>query len=462
MVRIALAALIFLSSICGAYALPDSAVPTKIPTPWGSSAGGSFITNPIPVPSQIGITNCAASFTDGFPPLTFQPAAAGGCAPFGKDFNGIFFMLSSWVKWINAGGPLFYDSSFSSSVSGYPKQSVLANLNTAGCFWVSTVDNNASNPDTGGANWTGNCANSGVVVGGTSTGSANAQAVTGSPFILQAGAQVTFIAGFSNSAAMTLVVNGGSAISVVKQIAGGSTATLTGNEVRSGQVTHVVYDGTNWQLLNPTSALFNGLGGTSGGSANAQTITTTPFVLQANSRITFIAGFTNTTAATIAVNGAAPVALNRDAGSGLVALTGGEITSGTIVEAVYTGSVWVVTAGPVAFLTAADQQLSGGANVSPLQNSTGTVNLDCGLRPLQWVNNTGAFTVNAPANASTLDSSCILKIENGVGASASITWTGFTLETNHGDSFTANSGDKFFVFIGCVHNSCTYINHALQ
>lgn len=449
--KLVAAALALLMSTCGALALNDSQVPTKMPTPWGSSAGASFITSPIPVPSQIGITNCAASFTDGFPPLTFQPASAGGCAPFGKDFNGIFFMLSSWTRWINAGGPLFYDSSFQSSVSGYPKQSVLANLNTAGCYWVSTVDGNASNPDLGGANWQSGCANSGVVVGGTSTGSANAQAVSGSPFILQAGAQVVFSAGFSNSGAMTLAVNGGSAIAVVKQVPGGSTTALTGNEVRAGQMTHVVYDGTNWQLLNPTSSLFGGLGGTSTGSANAQAISTTPFILQANSRITFIAGFSNTTAATLAVNGAAPVAINRETGSGLAALVGGEIISGTIVEAVYNGSVWVLTSGPLAYLTVADQTLSGGANVTPLANGAGTVNVDCGLRPLQYVPNTGAFTINAPTN----DGSCMLQIENGAGASASVTFSGFQT-VNTGDAITNSATAIFTVSIWRIHGNPSY------
>ena len=37
--------------------------------------------NLIPVPSQIGITPGAASFTDGFPPLTATPIGSGGIPP---------------------------------------------------------------------------------------------------------------------------------------------------------------------------------------------------------------------------------------------------------------------------------------------------------------------------------------------------------------------------------------------
>src|SRR5665213_1923472 len=72
-----------------AAALTASSVPPKFPIPWGVSAGTSYITYPVPTASQIGITNCRASLTDGFPPLTFTAAAGGGCPPFGQDLNGI-------------------------------------------------------------------------------------------------------------------------------------------------------------------------------------------------------------------------------------------------------------------------------------------------------------------------------------------------------------------------------------
>jgi len=55
-----------------------------------------------PQASQIGITNCAASLTDGFPPLTFVPVAQGGCPPFGSDFNGILRQITQWSQWMQA------------------------------------------------------------------------------------------------------------------------------------------------------------------------------------------------------------------------------------------------------------------------------------------------------------------------------------------------------------------------
>ena len=135
-----------------ALALSQSAVPAKFPLPWASAASVPYIRT-IPTPSQIGIQNCAASLTDGFPPLTFAIPSAGGCPPFGADFNGILQQITQWSRWQAAGGPILYDSGFSSSIGGYPKGAWVGSLTTPGLIWISTTDNNTSNPDTGGAGW---------------------------------------------------------------------------------------------------------------------------------------------------------------------------------------------------------------------------------------------------------------------------------------------------------------------
>jgi hypothetical protein len=128
-----------------------SNIPTKIPLAWGSSAGGGYI-NAIPTPSQIGIINGRASFTDGFVPLNFVPVAAGGVPPFGGDFNGLNFQVTGGLQWLQAGGLALYDPVFSSAIGGYPAGSVLLSA-LYNNLWVSLVDNNTSDPDTGGANW---------------------------------------------------------------------------------------------------------------------------------------------------------------------------------------------------------------------------------------------------------------------------------------------------------------------
>lgn len=81
--------------------------------------------NTIPVASQIGISNGAASFTDGFPPLTMTPIVAGGIPPAGQDFNGIFNILSQHTTFVNAGGRYRFDAALSTAIGGYPVGFVL-------------------------------------------------------------------------------------------------------------------------------------------------------------------------------------------------------------------------------------------------------------------------------------------------------------------------------------------------
>ena len=124
-----------------------SQIPVKFSTPFASSAGGSYITTPIPVTTS---TPNRASLTVGFPASTF---AAGG-APAGADFNGILNMTSAWAQWIAAAGLVGYDATFQTAIGGYPAGAILV---AAGgpYLWQSTVDNNMTDPDTGGAGWKG-------------------------------------------------------------------------------------------------------------------------------------------------------------------------------------------------------------------------------------------------------------------------------------------------------------------
>jgi microcystin-dependent protein len=136
-----------------ALAMSASSIPTKIPTYFGTSAPTQNITCPLPIPSQINTANGRASWTDGFPPLTFLPQGAGGVPFFGADMNGVLCQLSQWTRWYDAIGGLPYDATFQTAVGGYPNGALVASTVTPGLYWQSTVDNNATNPDTGGAGW---------------------------------------------------------------------------------------------------------------------------------------------------------------------------------------------------------------------------------------------------------------------------------------------------------------------
>ena len=364
MFRIFIAALALLAGIEQAHSLSQSALPTRVPTTWGVSAPAGNITCPMPVPSQISITPGRASWTDGFPPLTFLAPGAGGVPPFGQDFNGVLCQLSQWTRWQNAGAQVPYDAGFSSSIGGYPKGAVLSNASTAYCVWISQVDNNASDPDTGGANWTGACPGGGV--GGTSTGSGNAQAFTTTPFINLAGAQVCWIAGFSNTGATQININGGGLVALSQTTPAGYVA-LAGGEIRAGAVTCAVSDGTNW-------------------------------ILQVSAQF--------------------------------------------------------------ASLSRPDQTLSGGANVTSYSIGTlasTTYQIDCGKGPLQYFTNNGAITLSAPAN----DGSCMLYDLNA-GSAGAITFSGFTVNSNTGEPLTTTNTSKFFITIARINGISTYSVKALQ
>lgn len=130
-----------------------SQLPTKFQIAFASGAGAGYI-RAIPTASQIGINNGAASLTDGFVPLNFQPVGSGGIPPSGQDFNGILNQITAWCRAQAAGQLTTFDPTFSGAIGGYPMFAVLAST-TPGVMWISTADNNTTNPDgSSSSGWT--------------------------------------------------------------------------------------------------------------------------------------------------------------------------------------------------------------------------------------------------------------------------------------------------------------------
>lgn len=242
----------------------SSNTPAKIQLPFASSG----TKNTIPVPSQQGITPGAASFTDGFPPLTFTPLSAGGVPPAGADFNGIFNALSAIQQWQSAGGFFKYDATFSTAIGGYPQGAVLLNSSGTG-LWICTTENNTTNPDAAGAGWLAfspSSIQSGINSVAPDTGTANAYAIALSP----APAALTpgMIVGVSNikasnTGAATLNVNALGALPII----GPSGAALQGYELGGGYgaLLRLNRTGTAWELIYTSggpmpvsNALFSG------------------------------------------------------------------------------------------------------------------------------------------------------------------------------------------------------------
>lgn len=85
---------------------------------------------------------------------------------------------------------------------------------------------------------------------GTSAGTANAQTLTAPNFTQGDGQTIGFVAGLSNTGALTISVNGGAAISVTKATTSGPIA-LTGSEVIANNQYEVTYSAAsgNFQLV---------------------------------------------------------------------------------------------------------------------------------------------------------------------------------------------------------------------
>lgn len=230
-------------------------VPSKFAIPFAASAGGGYIRS-IPQASQIGITNGAASLTDGFPPLNFLPVGSGGVPPFGQDMNGILNQITLWSQWQGAGGLVVYDSALSTAIGGYPEGAILAST-TAGLIWLNTVDDNTANPDTTGTGWVGipNIPNAQAgkynfaVAGGT----ANALTATLAPVpaSLTVGMTVNVqIASANTITNPTLNVNG---LSPGATIVGNDGSALPLNSLVPNLIGSFAWDGANWRLESYTA-----------------------------------------------------------------------------------------------------------------------------------------------------------------------------------------------------------------
>jgi hypothetical protein len=219
-----------------------ASIPYKFSVPWGASATSSYI-NTIP---ETGVSP-AASQALGFPPATSVPAGAGGTPPAIGDFNGALNYATLWTQWLQAGAPVGYDSAFSTAIGGYPNGAILASA-TFGRRWISTVDNNTSNPNTGGANWMDLFWNGAASLNaGTDTGTVNAIVLTIpgiTSYAQLVGVPISFIVAHSNTGPATVNINGLGAQTIYQ---GG--AALSGGEITGTWLSTIVDGGAGFILL---------------------------------------------------------------------------------------------------------------------------------------------------------------------------------------------------------------------
>jgi hypothetical protein len=91
------------------------------------------------------------AISTGFGLLNGIRRVLGGIPPKRLDFNMLFNSISKPVNWFCKGGFFAWDSAIASG-SGYPIRAIVKKSDNSG-YWSNTVDNNATNPDAGGAGW---------------------------------------------------------------------------------------------------------------------------------------------------------------------------------------------------------------------------------------------------------------------------------------------------------------------
>jgi hypothetical protein len=120
-------------------------------------------------------------------------------------------------------------------------------------------------------------------------------------------------------------------------------------------------------------------------------------------------------------------------------------------------SAWNSLISAYLMLGATGQNMYGGYYSTPYQYATGNITVDFSLNPIQYVNNSGAFTITAPSKSG----SCILTIFNQSGAGA-VTFSGFTVGSSTGDALDTTSGHKFSITMWGVNGTYSYNVKALQ
>lgn len=230
-----------------------SNAPAKLTLPFAN--GGNK--NTVPVASSP--TPGLASYTDGFPPLTMTPIAAGGIPPSGKDFNGVLNAITASIRWWSAGAGYPYDATFAAdtNIGGYPKGAMVMCTDGLG-YWLNTSDNNTTDPETGGAGWVPEYA-----YGITAVTLTNAN-VTLTP--LQGGRKILALSG-TLAANLNLILPAyAKEWLIVNNCTGAFNVTVkyaTGTGVTSapGTSTTVYGDGTNVYLANIGTAAYLALSG---------------------------------------------------------------------------------------------------------------------------------------------------------------------------------------------------------
>jgi hypothetical protein len=134
-------------------------------------------------------------------------------------------------------------------------------------------------------------------------------------------------------------------------------------------------------------------------------------------------------------------------GSTLTILDGKTFTASNSINLAGTDGTTLTGPASSAKIAALDlqgQSLTGGASVTPLALTTGSITVNCGSRPLQTITGaTSAWSITAPAS----DGSCFILMTNASSGAVIPTFSGFTVGSNTGSVLTATGSAVFTISI---------------
>jgi hypothetical protein len=333
----------------------------------------------------------------------------GGKPPSRRDFNGALNAVTQHTLWVEAGGLYQYDAALVAATGGYNASATILGADGRTVF-ISLANSNTTNPNTTpasiGTQWA-------IYGGGIKAYAGNPNGNVAGYAATSNATQPTLLWDITNSQ-LWVCTTTGTAGTAVWRTAGG--------------------DGIQYA-------------GTSGGAANAQTLTPavplTAYV--AGKAISFIAGFTNTGALTLNVSGVGVRNAFKKSNTGPVACVGGEINAGDLVVVIDDGTRWqiqdvqqvfgAVTNGHLAVFAGTTGRLQDGG--LPFGIAPGRTYVDSAPGTL----GPGQYNINTTAGAF----ACATMVAPTIGdsllfADAAGTWgaNNFTINFAGGINFTSN------------------------
>lgn len=98
------------------------------------------------IPEITNNTTGAAGYDRGFGEINMLPEGAGGIPPDGKDFNGIFFDISSAIRYLQSGVALPFNQDFATAIGGYEIGAIVSDESNKSLLWINGTASNTVFP----------------------------------------------------------------------------------------------------------------------------------------------------------------------------------------------------------------------------------------------------------------------------------------------------------------------------